>query len=73
MYTAPLADSMADGLTNYISNPADGVIAFLNVASTSTNLFPVPLSSNMQSITFTSSFDAGYNHDFRGYVQAYMS
>lgn len=73
VYTAPLASSMADGLTSYLSNPADVVLTAINAIATATSAFPVSLSPNMQSSTFDSSLDAGYNHDFQGYVQSYLS
>ena len=73
VYTAPYANSMADGLTNYMSNPADVVLTSITAVATATNLISVPLSPNMQSTSFNSSFDSGYNHDFQGYVQSYIS
>lgn len=63
---------MADGLINYISNPADAVITAFTATASATNAFPVPLSSNVPSFNFNSSYDAGYNHDFRGYTKSYM-
>lgn len=73
VYTAPFASSMADGLINYLSNPADVVLTALTGLATATSAFSVPLSPNMHSSTFNRSFDAGYNHDFQGYVQSYLT
>jgi len=59
---------MADGLTNYISNPADSILSSLTAQAGQGNTFTAPLAPNAESRTFSSSFDSGYNHDLAGYV-----
>lgn len=47
VYIAPFTHVMADGFTNYITNPLDTVIAALTAIATSTGEFETPLAPNM--------------------------
>lgn len=72
VYIAPFTHVMADGFTNYITNPLDTVIAALTAIATSTGEFETPLEPNMQNFSFSNS-PLENNHDVPGYVRAYKS
>lgn len=63
---------MADGLTNYISNPNDGILGHLAYIASNYSI-AAPLAANAASKTFDRSIDLGYNHDFRGYLESYSA
>ena len=62
VYIAPTASSMADGRSNYITNPSDIVILGMRTISMVTGNFPQPLAANANSMSFSSELDFGFNH-----------
>jgi hypothetical protein len=71
VYIAPIASSMADGTTNYITNPNDYVIQGLRIIAQAGS-FPAPLAANAVAATFSSDSYFGFNHDLLGYTAAYF-
>lgn len=71
VYVAPTVQSMADGRSNYITNPNDYVISQVRAYSSSNGSFLAPLPANANSTTFNSDLDFGFNHDLAGYAEAY--
>jgi hypothetical protein len=61
---------MADGTTNYITNPNDYVIQGLRIIAQAGS-FPAPLAANADAATFSSDSYFGFNHDLPGYAAAY--
>lgn len=68
VYTAPYSNNMADGLTNYITNPSDYLLMSL-IYRASTLSIPAPMAANAADKIFNRAIDIGNNHDFRGYLQ----
>ena len=62
---------MADGTTNYITNPNDYVIQGLRIIAQAGS-FPAPLAANAVAATFSSDSYFGFNHDLLGYTAAYF-
>lgn len=53
VYVAPTANTMADGRTNYITNPSDIVILGMRSIALLTGSFPAPLPANVSSASFS--------------------
>lgn len=54
VYVAPTVNTMADGTTNYITNPSDTVISTIRTNAQTNNSITVPLVSNVDAATFSS-------------------
>lgn len=70
VYIAPVVSSMADGTTNYITNPMDYLIESIR-GYTSSNVYLSPLSANMFPRNFSSEVDFGMNHELPGYASTF--
>lgn len=62
VYVAPTVDNMADGTTNYITNPDDTIISNIRINAQTNTSITVPLAANMPAVTFDSEVDFGSNH-----------
>lgn len=52
VYTAPVANGMADGSASYITNPRDRIIQGMRAYASLNSSFPSPMSTNMDSKVF---------------------
>ena len=71
VYVAPTVDNMADGTTNYITNPNDTIISNIRTNAQTNTSITVPLAANMPAVNFDSEVDFGSNHELPGYAKAY--
>ncbi len=62
VYIAPTVNSMADGTTNYITNPNDTVISGIRTSAQTNTSIPVPLPANMPAATFDSESTLNTSH-----------
>ncbi len=62
VYIAPTVNSMADGTTNYITNPNDTVISGIRTNAQTNTSIPVPLPANMVAATFDSESTLNTSH-----------
>lgn len=53
VYVAPTSNTMANGRTDYITNPSDIVVLGMRSIALLTGGFPAPLAANMPSASFS--------------------
>lgn len=52
VFIAPAASSMADGSTNYMTNPRDNIISAMRTIALN-GRFPAPLAANRNAVAFS--------------------